>query len=86
MLCCTFLATAHEIRPGYLEVRETAEGQYAINWKIPTMSGRGPQLELDFGASCPLELQSTEERVAAVVQRYQMACDAAIRGQVVQIK
>ncbi|MEM6723246.1 MAG: HupE/UreJ family protein [Bacteroidota bacterium] len=86
LLCCTLFAAAHEIRPGFLDVRETAEGQYTIQWKIPTMGGRGPQLELDFSEACALEVQSTEERVAAVVQRYQMQCDGSIRGQKVRIQ
>jgi hypothetical protein len=30
---------AHESRPAYLEVKETASGQYSLLWRIPTLSG-----------------------------------------------
>lgn len=28
-------AAAHEVRPAYLEIRETAPGTYDILWKVP---------------------------------------------------
>lgn len=30
-------ARAHETRPGYLQIRETAPGQYALTWKTPLL-------------------------------------------------
>ena len=30
---------AHESRPAYLEVKETAAGQYSLLWRTPTLSG-----------------------------------------------
>jgi hydrogenase/urease accessory protein HupE len=32
-------AQAHEIRPAYLELRETAPGQFSVLWRTPVMSG-----------------------------------------------
>ncbi|MEO1437432.1 MAG: HupE/UreJ family protein, partial [Bacteroidota bacterium] len=86
LLCCNFLATAHEIRPAFLDVQETAEGQYTISWKIPTIGGRGPKLELIFPETCQLELLGTEERLSAVVQGYQLSCAGSIRGQAMRIE
>jgi hydrogenase/urease accessory protein HupE len=33
------LARAHEARPAYLEIKETAPGRYAVLWRTPLMSG-----------------------------------------------
>ena len=31
------LATAHEMRPGYLEIRESAPDTYDVLWKVPAL-------------------------------------------------
>ena len=33
------LASAHEIRPAYLDLKETAPGQYDVLWRTPILSG-----------------------------------------------
>lgn len=33
------LASAHEIRPAYLDLKETAPGQYDVLWRTPVLSG-----------------------------------------------
>ena len=46
-LACLLLATglfapaanAHESRPAYLEIKETAPGQYAVLWRTPVLAG-----------------------------------------------
>jgi hydrogenase/urease accessory protein HupE len=35
----TLAARAHESRPAYLEINETAPGRYEILWRTPTLSG-----------------------------------------------
>ena len=32
-------ARAHEIRPAYLDLKETAPGHYDVLWRTPVMSG-----------------------------------------------
>ena len=32
-------AQAHEIRPAYLELKETSPGQFSVLWRTPVMSG-----------------------------------------------
>ena len=33
------VARAHEVRPAYLEITETAPGRYAVLWRTPVLSG-----------------------------------------------
>lgn len=37
--CVSLLARAHESRPAYLEINETAPDRYEILWRTPTLSG-----------------------------------------------
>ena len=39
------LSSAHEMRPGYLEIRETASDTYDVMWKVPAL-GEGMRLGL----------------------------------------
>ena len=38
-LCALSAACAHEIRPAYLNLKETAPGQYDVLWRTPILSG-----------------------------------------------
>src|SRR6516164_9501071 len=31
--------SAHEVRPAYLELKETSPGQYSVLWRTPVLSG-----------------------------------------------
>jgi hydrogenase/urease accessory protein HupE len=42
------LAQAHESRPAYLEIEETAPGRYAVVWRTPVLAGRPLPVVLDF--------------------------------------
>ena len=39
MLFVALAASAHEARPAYLEIKETAPGQFSILWRTPVLSG-----------------------------------------------
>jgi len=41
-------AQAHESRPGYLEIKETAPGRYDVLWRTPLYSGKRLPLALKF--------------------------------------
>ena len=41
-LACALLlasAEAHEVRPAYLEIKETAPGQFSVLWRTPVLAG-----------------------------------------------
>jgi hypothetical protein len=39
LLLASFAASAHESRPAYLEIKETAPGQYSVLWRTPVLAG-----------------------------------------------
>jgi hydrogenase/urease accessory protein HupE len=52
-------AWAHETRPAYLELKETAPGQYSVLWRTPVLSGRRLPVALKF----PDEVRDLREPV-----------------------
>lgn len=52
-------ANAHESRPAYLEVKETAPGQYNVLWRTPVLSGN----QLLVALQLPDGVEDTEEKI-----------------------
>jgi hydrogenase/urease accessory protein HupE len=52
-------AHAHEVRPAYLELRETAPGQFAVLWRTPVLSG----MRLPVALKLPEDTRDLRERV-----------------------
>lgn len=46
------IALAHEIRPAYLEINETAVGHYAVLWKVPASGNKRLALYVRIPAAC----------------------------------
>ncbi len=66
-LLLAFVATpaaAHEVRPGYLEFRQTADDAYDVFWKVP---GLGENLRLGLYPELPATCRSVSEPRAAMV-------------------
>lgn len=67
-------ADAHEVRPAYLELTETAEAEFAVTWKQPVRDGRRLRIDPIFPADC----EQGEPVVAivggALVSRWTIEC------------
>jgi hydrogenase/urease accessory protein HupE len=71
LLMAASVAWAHEARPAYLEVKETAPGQYAILWRTPVLAG----MRLPITLRLPSDLKelrdpSVEELADSLVERH----------------
>ncbi|WP_157573264.1 HupE/UreJ family protein [Novosphingobium sp. AAP83] len=45
-------AEAHEVRPVYLDIKETAAGRYDVIWRVPVTNGMAPPVSPRFAAGC----------------------------------
>ncbi|WP_426233579.1 HupE/UreJ family protein [Pararhizobium sp. DWP3-4] len=75
-------AQAHELRPAFLQIDETARGQYAVTWKVPT---RG-ELKMALYPRFPSICHQLSEPVGgfvetAYVTRWRMECDGGLAKQ-----
>ena len=80
------VASGHEVRPGYLEIREIDAGAYDVLWKVPA---RG-DLRLGLYVRLPDRCRSSEPFArmsgGAYVERWQTRCDPAIFGSEISIE
>jgi HupE / UreJ protein len=80
------LVFAHEVRPAYLELRETTTGEFSVLWKTPARGEMRLALSPEFSAShknsTPLVTRQTE---TAAMQTWNIRTNEALRGQTVRI-
>ncbi len=80
-------AGAHEVRPGYLELREVSPGRYEVLWKHPS----GGEVKIKLTPVFPAECQDAgagSDRQAtgvAVIMRTVIVCEGGIRGKTIAI-
>jgi hypothetical protein len=68
------LASAHEVRPGFLELKETGPARFAVTWKQPILGERILRLKPVFPAGCAASAGKAEQVGAALIRRFELAC------------
>ena len=79
-------ACAHEVRPGYLELRQTGPQFWSVLWKVPARGELRLSIRPRFPANCrilaePIILHSPE----AHVERTTMECAGGLEGRGISI-
>ncbi len=76
---------SHEIRPGYLQIKEIARGTFDVLWKVPARNGRKLGLAVVLPEAC-VSTEPTSRLVGgAYVERWRARCDGALEGGTVLI-
>ena len=79
-------ALAHEVRPGYLELREIAPATFSVLWKVPMKGGARLGLEPGFPGSCHRQTQPSPAVAAgAMIERWSLTCDGGLSGGAISI-
>ena len=78
---------AHEVRPGYLELRENAPGVFQVLWKKPARGELILKVDPVFSGACAVTgIGSENVRGGAYVARATLECaGGGIRGETVEI-
>jgi hypothetical protein len=80
------LAMAHEVRPGYLELRETAPGIFRVMWKKPARGNMVLKIDPVFPEGCRVVgIGSESMRAGAFVARATLECEGGITGKTIVI-
>lgn len=90
ILLCSFFARAdfaHEVRPAYLELRQTGAESYDVLWKVP---GRGEDLRFGIYLKLPENCRNSSEIHTTVVNnafsdRWSIQCKRGLTGQAITI-
>jgi hydrogenase/urease accessory protein HupE len=74
-------AQAHEVRPGYLELREASPGRYDVLWKQPVRGEYRLRLDPVFPDSCAVESAGGQQLMpGALVVRGTLTCQGGLAG------
>ncbi len=86
LLAVSAAAQAHEIRPGYLELRETESGTYDLLWKKPA----GGEMLVDIAPVFPQDcrfLSPDRQQITpgAVIVRGALRCGSGLAGKTIRV-
>ena len=75
------LAFAHDLRAGYLGLRENGPAIYEMVWKPPVLAGRRLDVTPVFPEDCE-EQKISAQRTAAgdVIESWEISCDSVLAG------
>lgn len=74
-------AMAHEVRPAYLDMRETASGEFAVLWKVPAQGRMRLALDAHLPKQCIEKAAPTRSfEESAYLERWTVDCAGGLRG------
>ncbi|NGZ10598.1 MAG: HupE/UreJ family protein [Nitrospira sp. LK70] len=86
LLFLTLPAAAHEVRPAYLELHETASGEFALLWKTPMRGEMRLALSVEFSGRTEKSTAVVRRETGdAAVQTWRMKAIDPLRGQSVRL-
>jgi len=87
LLAMPMLAQAHQIRPGLLQMHETAPDRFEVLWRVPVLRGRVPAMTPRFPAQCAETGTRTVDRDSVRAEtRLSLACDGGLNGEPITIE
>jgi len=79
LLCMAQLSFADEIRPGYLEIKESSENVFSVLWKVPAKGNKKLSLQVQMPVNCVNKTQINTQLVnAAYIQRWITSCEGGL--------
>lgn len=79
-------AKAHELQPGFLELREVGTDRYDVLWKLPSVGGARMQIAPVFPAGCRTPGETRTERVGtAWLSTARLECPQGLAGRTIAI-
>jgi hydrogenase/urease accessory protein HupE len=78
-------AAAHEVRPGYLEIRETAGDRYDVVWKVPARGEYRLSMYVRLPENCTGAPAHGTFVGAAFVEKWQASCPGGLIGKSIAI-
>ena len=79
-------AAAHELRPGFLELREAAPGTFRVLWKVPMRGDLRLGIDPVFPETCrPTSAVTADPVPGALIEQWTVACDGGLAGRTIAI-
>ncbi len=68
-------AVAHEVRPAFLQLSQTAEQSFEVTWKQPVLSGKRLKLVPTFPVDCTQTSGDTQFQTSSIIETSTLSCD-----------
>jgi hydrogenase/urease accessory protein HupE len=86
MLAVVQTSYAHEVRPGYLELRQTDVGMYAVLWKVPAVGEMRLSIHPRFPENCRPVGEVTSYRGSdSYAEHLSIECPGGLNGRTIAI-
>jgi len=80
------IAAAHEVRPGFLELREQSDGNYSMLWKQPSGGEIEIRISPVFPEGCRLVTRDRQQVTpGALISRGTLVCEGGLAGKSIAI-
>ncbi len=80
------VSIADEIRPAYLELKESSQNIFTVLWKVPAKGNKKLSLNVKLPANCNNKtLPSAQLLNAAYIQRWAVVCEDGLVGKTISI-
>jgi hydrogenase/urease accessory protein HupE len=85
-LLATNPAAADELRPAYLDIRETGADEYAITWKVPALGDLRLGIYVHVPATCRTKAEPIRTiQSGSFFERWSVVCAGGLKGRVISI-
>jgi hydrogenase/urease accessory protein HupE len=85
LLLATAMADAHEVRPGYLDLREVAPDRFEVMWKVPALGDYRLGIYVVLPENCSGAPSQGSFVGSTFVERWQATCTGSLVGRRVGI-
>jgi hydrogenase/urease accessory protein HupE len=80
------IAYGHEVRPGYLELQQTASETWSVLWKVPAQGDMRLSIHPRFPEACALASEPIAFQAnAAYIERTSIACKGGLAGHAIGV-
>jgi len=87
MLALSGLSQADEIRPGYLELKETSQNVFSVLWKVPAKGAKKLNIQAQLPDNCIDTVKPNTQLInAAYMQRWIVHCENGLTQHVITIE
>ncbi len=80
------LSVADEVRPGYLELKESGHNVFSVVWKVPAKGDKKLSLKAQLPDNCKDKTQANAQLInGAYIQRWIIVCDGGLVEKTISI-
>lgn len=73
-MMCAARSYAHEVRPAFLKLKETAQSEFSVLWKQPVLDGKRLRIKPEFPEECTRTEPTQSIRVSTVSEEFTVGC------------